>query len=182
MVPQEAYVRSYLSLFGGLSPLAVQADARKGKNLFDTWDDYLASLGFPDYSEDIPRGGVTNSLMLATFERLGVSLCDRAIEHDLKATPLPTVDKRVIFAFEVPASAPDKAAFQERFDVLHRTFLGYPSSLAPEARVDRFFSLYQETAARHQAPGAPASQFSPEQAGWAAVCYGLVRHPEFHLY
>ena len=26
------------------------------------------------------------------------------------------------------------------------------------------------------------SRFSPAQSGWAAVCYGLIRHPEFHLY
>ena len=23
---------------------------------------------------------------------------------------------------------------------------------------------------------------TPAQNGWASVCYGLVRHPEFHLY
>ena len=43
LVPAEAYVRTYLQLFGGLAPLEVQRKARgaDGGTLFDTWDDYL---------------------------------------------------------------------------------------------------------------------------------------------
>ena len=56
------------------------------------------------------------------------------------------------------------------------------SKLAPKDRVDRMFSLYQGAVARHAQSGAPVSRFSPSEAGWATVCYALVRHPEFHLY
>ncbi len=66
--------------------------------------------------------------------------------------------------------------------MLHRTFLGYPASLAQTDRVTRFRGLYNGTVERHRAMGAAASRFTPEQAGWATVCYGLVRHPEFHAY
>ena len=69
-----------------------------------------------------------------------------------------------------------------KFDVLHRTFLGYPVSLAPTDRVNRFFKLYTDVVAAHGAMGAPKSRFTPAEAGWAAMCYGLIRHPEFHLY
>lgn len=174
MVPPEAYLRTYLELFGGLGPLEAQKRARggDGANLFDTWNDYVSALGFPDYALDIPRQTQTNALMIATFERLGIALCDRAVEHDLKAkTPAA---ERVIFAFDPPK---DDAGFAERFDLLHRTFLGYPASLAPPQRTPRFLALYKDIVAHHA-----KSRFSPEQAGWAAVCYGLVRHPEFHLY
>jgi hypothetical protein len=128
----------------------------------------------------MPRGKQTNTLMLSTFERLGIALCDRSVQADLqKAPPLPN---RHIFAFEPPAGTVDLAAFTPPFDVLHRTFLGYPAALAPPDRIGRFLQLYTDTVARHSATGAPASQFTPAQAGWAAVCYGLLRHPEFHLY
>ena len=80
-------MRTYLHLFGGLAPLEFQKRARgsDGASLFDTWDDYVSALGFPDYRLDVPRQTQTNALMVATFERLGVALCDRALEHDWKA-------------------------------------------------------------------------------------------------
>ena len=184
LVPAEAYVRTYLQLFGGLAPLEVQRRARGGDGaaLFDTWDDYLAALGFPDYRLDLPRGTQTNALMIAAFERLGVALCDRAVEHDLKAKPPPLSHERLVFAFEPPAGAVSAEAFAPGFDVLHRTFLGYPARLAPPGREQSFFELYQGTVARHAEKGAQRSRFTPAEAGWAAVCYGLVRHPEFNLY
>jgi hypothetical protein len=185
LVPAEAYMRTYLRLFGGLTPLEVQtrAKGREGGTLFDTWDDYLAALGFPDRRLDLPRATQTNALMMAAFERLGVALCDRAVEHDLAAVPRPPAGERLVFAFDLPTGTLDQAAFAERFDVLHRTFLSYPARLAPADRVPLFFDLYTQTVARH-APGKgkPKSRFTPALAGWAAVCYGLVRHPEFHLY
>jgi hypothetical protein len=183
LVPPETYIRTYLHLFGGLAPKEAQAALRaKDQNaLFDTWNDYLSSLGFPDYRVDIPRAGQTNTLMLATFERLGIALCDRSLEHDLVGTP-PPVDQRYVFAFDPGTGSPDVASFTPRFDVLHRTFLGYPAALGPAERTSRFFDLYTSTVAAHSAAGAPASRFTPDQAGWAAVCYALVRHPEFQLY
>jgi hypothetical protein len=186
MVPPEVYVRTYLHVFGGLAPLEVQKRARGGDGaaLFDTWDDYVSALGFPDYRLDIPRQTQTNALMVATFERLGVALCDRALEHDLKAPKggeLPALKDRLVFAFDVPRGEVDAPAFATRFDVLHRTFLGYPAALAPTQRTPRFFQLYRDVVAGH-AKAVPRSRFTPEEAGWAAVCYGLVRHPEFHLY
>jgi len=186
LVPPEVYMRTYLQLFGGLAPLEAQRRARgkDGSALFDRWDDYVSALGFPDYRLDIPRQTQTNALMVATFERLGVALCDRAVEHDLGATRggrPPPMDQRVIFAFDLPRGAVDQNAFAERFDVLHRTFLGYPAPLAPPERTARFYALYRDIVAGHRKAD-PRSRFTPEQAGWAAVCYGLVRHPEFHLY
>ena len=128
MVPPEVYMRTYLQLFGALAPLDAQREARgkDGGNLFDTWDDYVAALGFPDYRLDVPRQTQTNALMVSTFERLGVALCDRALEHDWKGSSPPPVQGRVIFAFEPTKGNVSVLAFSERFDVLHRTFLGYP--------------------------------------------------------
>ncbi len=180
LVPPEAYMRSYLELFGGLAPLDVQARARGPEGLFDTWDDYVSALGLPDYKLDVPRQTQTNALMVATFERLGVALCDRAADADL-GPKAPRADKRVVFAFDAPKGALDESTFAPGFEVLHRTFLGYPTSLAPADRRKRFFDLYSSIFAEH-ATGAAHSKFTPEQSGWAAVCYGLVRHPEFHLY
>jgi len=187
MVPPEVYMRTYLQLFGGLAPLEVQKRARggDGARLFDTWDDYVSALGFPDYRLDIPRQTQTNALMVATFERLGVALCDRAVEHDLegpKGGAPPPVHERAVFAFDVPPRGDvDARGFADRFDVLHRTFLGYPAALAPPQRTARFYQLYRDIVESHRKES-PKSRFSPQQAGWAAVCYGLVRHPEFHLY
>jgi hypothetical protein len=186
LVPPEVTMRTYLQLFGGLAPLAVQARARGGDGnaLFDTWDDYVSALGMPDHHLDIPRQTQTNALMVATFDRIGIALCDRAVEHDLRSAgkaPAPPVGERVVFAFELPDGEVDARGFAERFDVLHRTFLGYPATLAPPDRTDRFFQLYRDIVAGH-AKAQPRSRFSPREAGWAAVCYGLVRHPEFQLY
>jgi hypothetical protein len=181
MVPPEVYMRTYLVIFGSLAPLEAQTAARggDGNGLFDTWDDYVSALGFPDYRQDIPRQTQTNALMVATFERLGVALCDRAVDHDLGAsTPL---SQRVIFKFDDPPGMVDAKLFSARFDVLHRTFLGYPAALAPSERTTRFYSLFRAIAAGHKKAD-PKSRLSPNEAGWAAVCYGLIRHPEFHLY
>jgi hypothetical protein len=183
LVPPEVYMRTYLQLFGGLAPLDVQKRARGADNasLFDTWDDYVSALGFPDYRADIPRQAQTNALMMATFERLGVALCDRAIEHDWRGAPLPPRAERVVFAFDPPRGNPTPEAFAAGFDVLHRTFLGYPAALAPSDRAPRYYRLFEQIAAGHS-KAQPRSRFTPYEAGWAAVCYGLVRHPEFHLY
>lgn len=173
MVAPEVYLRAYLAWFGGLVPLDVQAKARP-RGLFDAWDDYLAALGLPDYKTDVPRQTQSNTLMLATLGRLGEALCVRAAEHDLHAkTPL---DQRVVFAFDVVAD--DDAAFAERFDVLHRTFLGYPAKLAPGDRVAKFHALYQDVAARHTGKG----PLTADETAWVAVCSALVQHPEAELY
>jgi hypothetical protein len=179
LLPPEVYIRSYLQLFGGLAPVDVQAKARggDGNQLFDAWDDYLAALGLPDYKLDLPRASQTNAIMVAAFERLAIALCDRAVERDLKANP-PTAS-RVVFAFDAPEHL-DDAAFGARFDVLHRTFLGYPASLAP-GRADDFRKLYTHVEQNHRA-AQKSSRFTPTEAAWAAVCYGLARHPELNLY
>ena len=49
----------------------------------------------PDYTLEIARNPQTNSLMIATFERMGVALCDRAVEKELQAdTRLPEAQRR----------------------------------------------------------------------------------------
>lgn len=183
LVAAESYMRTYLQLFGGLSALQAQQQlSAGGSGLFDSWSAYLGALGLPNYTLDLPRNGQTNALMIATFERLGIALCNKAVEKDLKATPAVPVDKRLIFAFEMPKDTVkeplDQARFAPLFDTLHRTFLSYPAAMAPTDRTARFFKLYQDTVAKHDPK---ASRFTPSEAGWAAVCSGLLRHPEFHL-
>ncbi|MBK8258793.1 MAG: hypothetical protein IPK82_39815 [Polyangiaceae bacterium] len=184
LVPVEAYVRTYLTLFGELTPLGAQMKARgnDGAALFDTWNDYVGALGLPDYRVDAPRGANTNPMMLAAFERLGVVLCARALENDWRTSPRPPVEKRLVFAFDPPDSPLDKAAFAAGFDVLHRTFLAYPSNLAGVARAERFYTLWSDVRARRTAPGALQGRFSPDETAWIAVCEAFVEHPEFHFY
>jgi hypothetical protein len=175
MLPPEVYLRAYLGWFGGLAPLDVQNRARP-RGLFDAWDEYLAALGLPDYKIDLPRQGQSNTLMLATLGRLGEALCARAAEHDLHGKLL--LAQRVVFAFE-PQAQPTLEQFAERFDVLHRTFLGYPAKLAPSDRVARFYTLYEYVAAHHAKQKQP---LSGDETAWAAVCTALVQHPETELY
>lgn len=181
LVPPEVYLRAYLGWFGGLAPLDVQARARP-RGLFDQWDDYLAALGLPDYRIDLPRALQSNTLMLATLGRLGEVLCVRAAEHDLhgsiKGPGTPLAD-RVVFVFEPTKATPTASEFAERFDVLHRTFLGYPARLAPADRGERFFALYQQIARRHAGKQQP---LTPDETAWVAVCTALVQHPEAELY
>jgi hypothetical protein len=183
LVSPEVYLRTYLRLFGGLTPVDAQkaAQGTQGRALFDTWDDYVSALGFPDYRLDVPRQSQTNAFMVATFERLGIALCDRAVEHDLHSKPLLPIEQRLVFAFDEPTGPVGRAEFDPRFDTLHRTFLGYPASLAPKDRVERFYELYKDIVLLHP-KASPKSKLTPTDAGWAAVCYGLVRHPEFNLY
>jgi hypothetical protein len=174
MVPPEVFLRAYMSWFGGLAPLDVVKRAR-GNDLFEQWVDYLVALGLPDYQLDTPRVTQSNTIMLAALGRLGEALCVRSAEHDLHArTPL---DQRVVFAFD-PMGDPTLAEFTPRFDVLHRTFLGYPASLAPRDRIERFLGLYRQVAANH----ASNPKLSPDELGWVAVCTALVQHPETGLY
>lgn len=175
MVAPEVYLRAYLGWFGGLAPLDVQNRARP-KRLFDAWDDYLSALGLPDYKTDLPRQTRSNTLMLATLGRLGEALCARAAEHDLHGDRTP-VARRVVFAFDVAPDSDD--AFTQRFDILHRTFLGYPAKLAPGDRVAKFHILFTEVAARHAGAKNP---LTADETAWVAVCAALVQHPEAELY
>jgi hypothetical protein len=170
MLPPEVYLRAYLGWFGGLAPLDVQNRARP-RGLFDAWDEYLAALGLPDYKIDLPRQGQSNTLMLATLGRLGEALCVRAAEHDLHA-------KQPAVLFTFAAHVQTLEDFVPDFDVLHRTFLGYPVRLAPPDRAHKFFALWTEVAAHHKAK----NPLSPDETAWAAVCTALVQHPEAELY
>ncbi len=179
LLPAEAYLRTYLQIFDGMSPQEVE-DAAKKDQLFRQWSDYLGLIGLPDHGLDAARALETNALMLATFERMGIALCDRAIENDWKgATPVPVAERRV-FAFEAPPETATLAEFAPGFDVMHRTFLGYPAKLSRTDRTARFHELYTDVVAAHDPATSP--KLTPAEAGWAAVCYGLVRHPELHLY
>jgi hypothetical protein len=181
LLPAEVYLRSYARLFGDYTPEQVEAIGRGSAPgvLFDRWRDYLASLGLPDYREDVNRGVATNSLMVATFDRLGIALCIRAVERELRgAVP---IEQRRVFAFESPDRALSDEEFNERFDVLHRTFLGYPANLAETDRIRRFRELYRMAIAEATSNSVPRL-LTPKEIGWAAVCYGLSRHPELHLY
>jgi hypothetical protein len=177
MLPAEAFLRTYLQLFGSTAPLEVQRKAR-GNGLFDSWNDYAAALGLPDHRNDLPRSTQTNALMIATFDRLAIALCVRAAEQDLRASVPPA--QRLVFAFAGTPRPADTRTFAPAFDVLHRTFLGYPAALAPPGRTESFFTLFRATVARHEAR--PTRGLGPVEAGWAAVCLGLARHPEFHTY
>ncbi len=182
LLTQEALIRSYMAIFGDVSPMAMQVRLRTGSaSLFDTWGDYLGALGLPNYETDTPRTGQTNALMLAAFERIGVALCDKAAEADLGRAARPLA-QRTLFRFEVPTAPLTEAEFRARFDLLHRTFLSYPLALAPTDRAGHFRALYNDVLTRHAQPDAGAFTATPAQAAWASVCYGLVRHPEFHLY
>lgn len=182
MVAPEVYLRAYLAWFGGLVPLDVQLRA-KPKGLFDAWDDYLAGLGLPDYKMDLPRQTQSNTLMLATLGRLGEALCVRAVEHDLHGKTPPKREDRVVFAFETSAK-PTADDFAIGFDLLHRTFLGYPAKLAPPDRTRRFYALFTQIAERHGDAAASGGKapLTAEETAWAAVCTALVQHPEAELY
>jgi hypothetical protein len=178
----ETYLQSYMALFGASSPseVATLAKGADGREIFETWSDHIGALGLPDYATDIARAGDTNALMLGAYERLGMALCERAAERDLRATGGSTA--RIVFDFSLPSNSLDRAAFDAGFDVLHRTTLGYPARLAPRSRSEGFFKLYSTVVGSHGQAGAVTSRLSPAEAGWAAVCEGLLRHPEFHLY
>lgn len=174
MVPPEVFLRAYLEWFGGLDPREI-AERAKQDNLFDNWKDYLAALGLPDYQLDLPRTAQSNTIMLATIGRLSEALCIRSAEHDLVDNP--PLERRVIFAFD-EREKPTRDEFAQRFDVLHRTFLSYPATLAPTGRTDRFYTLFRQIAERH----AGAGRLTPERTAWVAICTALVQHPETGLY
>ena len=177
----EVYLRSYGRLFGDFTPAQVEEIGR-GETpgaLFDRWGDYLASLGLPDYRADVNRGAATNSIMVATFDRLAIALCVRAVERELRgAIPVPN---RRVFPFDNPDRALTDAEFDERFDRMHKTFLGYPVKLAETDRLNRFRTLYRTAISDAEGNSLPR-RLTAREIGWAAVCYGVARHPEFHLY
>ncbi len=182
LMAAEGYIRSYLRIFGVDTPLQAQTQlATGGDALFDSWNNYLAAMGLPNYTLDLPRGTQTNALMVATFERLGIALCDKALLKDWSTTAPVATAKRTVYAFDAPKDIADKVAFTAAFDVLHRTFLGYPVKIAPTNRVDTYFELFTKISSTHTTDP-KASLFTANQAAWAAMCYGLVRHPEFQLY
>lgn len=172
-VPAEVVLRAYLMWFGDLAPRDAFYRAH-GDDLFDQWHHYLAALGLPDHHVDAPRVSESNTIMVAALGRIGEALCVRSAEHDLAAATPPA--KRIIFAFDMVDRA-DRQAFADRFDVVHRTFLGYPVRLAPAERIDRFYALYRDVSARHA-----GGKLAGERMGWVSVCTALVLHPETGLY
>lgn len=174
MVPPEAFLRAYLAWFDSDDPYDVFLRAR-GDDLLDRWPNYLAALGLPDHHVDAPRLTRSNTVMRAAIGRLGEALCVRAAQRDLHDRA--PADKRMLFAFDAVA-APTRAQFATAFDVLHRTFLGYPSSLAPRNRVDRMFELYRRIAADRD----PKAVLTADETAWVGVCTALVQHPEASVY
>ena len=82
LVPAEAYIQNVPDAVWW-TYLALQAQAQLqagGGALFDSWTAYLGALGLPNYATDLSRNTQTNALMVASFERLGVALCDKAVE------------------------------------------------------------------------------------------------------
>lgn len=174
MVPPEAFLRAYLAWFGNGGPYDVFLRAR-GDDLFDRWPDYLAALGLPDHHVDAPRLTRSNTVMRAVIGRMAEALCVRAAQHDLHERS--AMNRRLIFAADAGEN-PTRSQFERMFDVLHRTFLGYPSSFAPRGRVDRFHQLYRRIAAdRERNAGLTA-----DETAWAGVCTALVQHPEASVY
>lgn len=180
----EVYLRSLVRLFGASDP---QDLLRRARTVDDTisneWDTYLSALPLPSYEFDTPRARESNALMQADYERLGELLCTYAASTELHAAA--PMGARRVFAFDPPAGAGaiDAATFAPRFDVLHRLFLAYPAALAPASRAARYLDLYNQVVAAHADPdGGPRSSLAPGEAGWAAVCSALIRHPEFQLY
>ena len=193
LVPAEALIHSYASIFGDLMPPEIRKNysAANAQARYFGWESHLSALGLPDYPRDLPRVTQTNTVMVAEFEALATTLCDRAAAHDLiprlrDATLTPELAALVqikappLFAFDAPAGPLTRDAFASRFDVLHRTFLGYPIGLAPVERLDQFHALYTEVEARHRT--GKKSGVPPSVSAWSAVCQGLARHPEFHHY
>ncbi len=183
LLPGEVYLRTINRMLGDVTPLEAEAIMRADEpaSLFDRWADYIASLGLPDYQNDVNRAVSTNSLMVATCERLAIAVCIRTAEKELRPGA-PPIEKRKVYAFDPTPNPPTDAEFDARFDVLHRTFLGYPAHLAETTdRSLRFRNLYRQAVARG-AGETVSRKLTPTEQGWVAVCYGLARHPEFHLY
>ena len=186
LLPPETYMRTYLQFFDNKkTPLELETYMRglDDSGVFDRWADYLGSLGMPDYKLDVGRQDHTNTLMVASLERLGIALCIRKAEVELNVEGAPPpLSARTVFAFDMTPQNPTDTEFLERFDKMHRIFLGYPVSMADPKRVPRFLGVFRDIIHRHEAAGAPTSRFTPQQAGWAGMCYALVRHPEFQMY
>ena len=118
----------------------------------------------------------TNTLMLATLGRLGEALCDRAVEHDLARQDRARSTRRL--RVRRAARSPSLDEFAARFDVLHRTFLGYPLRLAPGGpRREVLRALRRGRRASHDEGAADARR---DRVGRGL--HGLVRHPEVELY
>ena len=150
-MPPEAYTaRRTARWFGGLAPLDVQTKAR-GRGMFDAWDDYLAALSAcPITAPDLPRAMQSNTLMAATLGRLGEALCARAAEHDLHGKIRRRSPQRVVVRVRGHRRRPDPTpSSPTRIDVLHRTFVGYPLSLAPAERTAKLSALYRAVVAHH---------------------------------
>ena len=103
-----------------------------------------SALGFPDYRLDVPAADADQRADGRDVRAARASRCATArVEHDLeRRRPRARPSSR---APRSSRSTPPKgdvaaAAFAPRFDVLHRTFLGYPASLAPPQRMARFYA------------------------------------------
>lgn len=193
LIPAETLIRSYTAIFGDILPPEIRKNyaSANAKAPYFGWEQYLSALGLPDYTRDLPRTQQSNTIMVAAFEQLAIFLCDRAALRDLgpnKPKPLsPELEGLVqfksppVFDFSAKPGPITLDEFRPRFDVLHRTFLGYPAALAPPERVEEFHALYTKVEERHRTDkklgGLPS-----HLAGWSAVCQGLARHPEFHHY
>lgn len=192
LVPAETLIRSYTAIFGDLIPPEIRKNYSVGnrKGRYFGWEEHLSALGLPDYHRDLPRVTQTNTIMVAEFERLATMLCDRSANRDLVPQPPPKtppdaelkelvqVSAPPVFAFAVKPGPLTAAEFKPRFDVLHRTFLGYPVELAPRERLAEFHALYTRVEERHRVE----KKGRPFVSAWSSVCQGLARHPEFHHY
>ena len=179
-------MRTYLQLFGGLAPLDVQKRARGGDGARSSTPGTTTSRrsASPTIASTSRASTQTNALMIADVRaaRRG-ALRSRASSTICKGQAAAARPSALVFAFDLPARARRRRGRSRR---------GSTSCTAPSSATRRrsrrrsararFFQLYRDIVARPR-QGATRSRASPPtRPAWAAVCYGLVRHPEFHLY
>ena len=176
MVSPEVYLRAYLGWFGGLVPLDVQNRARP-KGLFDAWDDYLVRAR-PARLQDRPAAPDPEQHADARDARPARRGAVRARRRARSARRQDAARSARRVRVRCRAATPTTRS-ASGFDVLHRTFLGYPAKLAPGERVAKFHALFTEVAARHAGAKNP---LTADETAWVAVCTALVQHPEAELY
>lgn len=146
------------------TPLAATDDRALGK-----------TLGRPDYVSVTAEPAQPDMLYVKFMDDMARDVCAKMLSADLaRSNP----SSRTLVRFASTSEVGDSAAIRENLRYLRLRFWG--DKVTDDARLAPEQSLFEQAVATAAAAGQSSGEQA--QAGWKAVCVGMLNAPAFHLY
>lgn len=148
----------------------------RGTPLVATSDQALGkTLGRPDYVSVTAEPAEPDMLYAKFMDDMARDVCTKMLSADLARSSSAS---RTLVRFASTSEVGDTAAVLENLRYLRLRFWG--EKVSDDASLTPELTLFEQAVATAAAAGQSTS--AQAQAGWKAVCVGMLNAPAFHLY